>query len=401
MATVTVIFNEKKVTKSGEVPIWLRIIKDRKPKYIALGIKIHSKYWDSKKNKVRKSHQNSKYLNNFIAQKVAEAEAVSLELEAASKYTTPIEIKSAVMGTSLASYYKFAQASIDKNLRMGKIKMSNNEKYALKKLKNFVPENDLLFFDITYQFLKKYEESLKKIKNKTNTIFSDLKIIRKHFNEAEKEGLIPRVKNPFLTFRIKTASIEKSYLTEAEIKTLADKKLDPTKRIYHSRNLYIFACYTGGIRFSDLIKLKWSNYDGEHLTLITGKTTKKLIIKVPNKAIDILNLYKTSDSNPTDYIFPLLKNDVDYSDPEVLFKAIQINNAIVNDNLKTLAVSCKFKKHIHFHTSRHTFATVALKKGMRLEYVSKLMTHSTIKTTEIYAKIVNEELDKAMDIFND
>jgi len=180
-----------------------------------------------------------------------------------------------------------------------------------------------------------------------------------------------------------------------------DKKLDPTKRIYHSRNLYIFACYTGGIRFSDLIKLKWSNYDGEHLTLITGKTTKKLIIKVPNKAIDILNLYKTSDSNPTDYIFPLLKNDVDYSDPEVLFKAIQINNAIVNDNLKTLAVSCKFKKHIHFHTSRHTFATVALKKGMRLEYVSKLMTHSTIKTTEIYAKIVNEELDKAMDIFND
>jgi len=54
-----------------------------------------------------------------------------------------------------------------------------------------------------------------------------------------------------------------------------------------------------------------------------------------------------------------------------------------------------------FHSSRHTFATIALKKGMRIEYVSKILDHTNISTTQIYAKIINKELDKAMEIMND
>jgi site-specific recombinase XerD len=68
--------------------------------------------------------------------------------------------------------------------------------------------------------------------------------------------------------------------------------------------------------------------------------------------------------------------------------------------LKIIAAKAGIEKHISFHSSRHTFATRALKKGMRIEYVSKLMGHTNLKTTQIYAKIVNEELDKAMDVFN-
>ena len=56
-------------------------------------------------------------------------------------------------------------------------------------------------------------------------------------------------------------------------------------------------------------------------------------------------------------------------------------------------------KHIHFHASRHTFATRALKNGMRIEYVSRLLGHESIKTTQIYAKIVNHDLDDAMDMY--
>jgi site-specific recombinase XerD len=60
----------------------------------------------------------------------------------------------------------------------------------------------------------------------------------------------------------------------------------------------------------------------------------------------------------------------------------------------------EIEKNISFHTSRHTFATLALKKGMRIEHVSKILGHATIKETQIYAKIVNEDLDLAMDLFN-
>ena len=64
------------------------------------------------------------------------------------------------------------------------------------------------------------------------------------------------------------------------------------------------------------------------------------------------------------------------------------------------AIKAKIKKRLYFHTSRHTFATRALRKGMRMEYASKIMGYSNLKTTQMYAKVVNEELDKAMDVFN-
>ena len=75
--------------------------------------------------------------------------------------------------------------------------------------------------------------------------------------------------------------------------------------------------------------------------------------------------------------------------------------AYINANLRTIAKEAGISHKLNFHTSRHTFATRALQKGIRIEYVSKLMVHSSIKTTQIYTKIINDELDKAMDVFND
>src|SRR5204862_333077 len=84
---------------------------------------------------------------------------------------------------------------------------------------------------------------------------------------------------------------------------------------------------------------------------------------------------------------------VDYSSPEVLFNAISSHTAYVNKNLKEIAKKADIEKHISFHSSRHTWATRALQKGMRIEHVSKLMGHSSLKTTMIYTKIENEELE--------
>ncbi len=92
---------------------------------------------------------------------------------------------------------------------------------------------------------------------------------------------------------------------------------------------------------------------------------------------------------------------IDYSDPVLLFKAISSNTAYTNKNLKMIADKAEINKNISFHSSRHTWATRALRKGMRIEYVSKLMGHSTIKTTQVYTKIVNSELDNAMNVFDE
>ena len=65
-----------------------------------------------------------------------------------------------------------------------------------------------------------------------------------------------------------------------------------------------------------------------------------------------------------------------------------------------MAKKAKIHKNISFHTARHSWAVRALQKGMRIEYVSKLMGHASVTHTEVYAKILNQDLDKAMEVFN-
>jgi site-specific recombinase XerD len=404
MSSVSILFNERKINKKGEVPIWLRIIKDRKPTYIALGIKIKKEQWNPETEKVRKSHPNAKRINNYIAKRIAKAEDITLKVDEEEVFVTNQKVKDEVMGRSSESFIKYAEKHIQKLSNSGKIGTHNKYYTVIEKLKTYLNNNDLKFGHITVTFLKEYEDHLRDgCSNSVNTIHSNLKAIRKLVNDAVKEGIITMDKNPFYRFKLHTEKSEKHFLTDVELKTLADYPLNPKFKIHHHRNMYVFAAYTGGIRISDCLQIRWKNYDGERLIIRTQKTDDTLSIKVPSRAKQILDSYLKPETKPNDYIFPFLKSDVDYTklDPKVIFKAISSATAYANKDLKTLATACKINKKLHFHTSRHTFATLALKKGMRIEYLSKLLTHHDIKTTQVYAKIVSADLDKAMDIFED
>jgi integrase/recombinase XerD len=401
MATTKIILKTEKAKTNGEIPIYLRIIKDRKAKFISLGVSIHPKHWNEKENTVRKSHPNSAYMNNFLAQKIADAQKVSLEMESKSKYVTPKKIKQAITGKTTEQFIPYAEryyASLEKKGRIGTyIKY----KATVSKLKEYVGKSDFKFDDINIYFLKKYEDYMRdELKNAPNTIHSNMKIIRRIINEAINDDIFPPEKNPFLKYKLKWTNTEKAFLSEDELKALADLPLNPGSMKYHHRNIYVFAAYAGGIRISDICKLRWENFDGEHILLNTTKTNSVVSIKLPNKALEIIELYRQSDQQPTHFIFPFLDNKINYSDPKSLHRAISGITAYTNKDLKAMATDAGINQHLHFHTSRHTWATRALRKGMRIEYVSKLMGHSSIKTTQVYAKIVNEELDKAMDVFN-
>jgi integrase/recombinase XerD len=401
MSTVALIFNENKINKKGEVPLWLRITKDRKSKYIAIGVRLKKEHWDEDKMKVRKGHPNCQRLNNFIAQKIADAEGVALDMETSKKYSNVKKVKDAITGRSSESFIKYADNYLKKAAETNKYGTIKKSTSIIKKLKDYLDQKDMTFDEFDIDFIKQYETHLRAEKNCTNTINNNLKEFRKLFNLAVSEGVVKIDKNPFIGYKLHTEKTEKNFLTDKELEAIENVKLEPHHKINHHRNLYVFAAYTGGIRISDLFQLKWKNYDGERIVIRTKKTNDILSIKVPDKAKAILNFYDVEDSEPEHFIFPFLKNDVDYSDPAVLHQAISSATAYTNKDLDILAKRLKINKHVHFHTSRHTFATRALRKGMRIEYVSKLMSHTNLRTTQVYAKIVNEELDKAMDIFNE
>ncbi len=250
--------------------------------------------------------------------------------------------------------------------------------------------------------MAKYERYLKgTIKIKTNTIHKHLKFFRKLFNDALRLDLIEYQHNPFPKYKLKLEKTSRQFLDEDELKVIEDVQTLPGERMDLHKKMFIFASYTGGLRVSDVLKLRWQNFDGSHIHIAIHKTKLQLSMKLPNKAIEIINEFHSKKSKPTHFIFPMLENDVDLNDPQTSYNQISSATAYINKNLKLLAEKAEVEKPLSFHISRHTWATRALKKGVSIDKVSKILGHAQLRETQIYAKIVNSELDKAMDVFND
>lgn len=206
--------------------------------------------------------------------------------------------------------------------------------------------------------------------------------------------------NPFLKMTLKTETTKRSYLLEDEVKLIEELDLSKTPGYKLTRDMFIFACYSGGVRISDLLVLRWRDISEGRLLISMKKTGGTQMVKLPQKALEILELYHTDQSTLESFIFPYVTSDKDIDTPLKLHDYVGKKTSLCNKNLKEIADLAKIAKKITFHVSRHSFATIALRKGMRIEYVSKLLGHSDLKETQIYAKVINEELDKAMDVFN-
>jgi len=240
---------------------------------------------------------------------------------------------------------------------------------------------------------------LQKLGNSNNTIHSNLKVFKMLCNKAVKEGVIELQNNPFTRFNFKWENVEKIFLTEEEVLAIQKVELKADSVMNIHKDLFVFASFTGGIRVSDLLTLRWEDFDGVNLRLFVLKTKSHLSIKVPNIALKILKKYR-KENQTTGYIFPILDEELNSSAQDVLKRQISAKTALINKNLKIIAGKANIVKRVSVHTSRHTFGTLALKKGMNIAHVSKLMAHSNIATTMAYAKIVNKDLDDAMDVFN-
>ncbi|HEY6438265.1 MAG TPA: tyrosine-type recombinase/integrase, partial [Ignavibacteriaceae bacterium] len=127
--------------------------------------------------------------------------------------------------------------------------------------------------------------------------------------------------------------------------------------------------------------------------------------KTQKKLNDYRNLPQSKNCetliDPDSFVFPLLHVLPDETDRTKIHNAISSATAYTNKDLKKLRVRAGLNRHFSFHSARHSCAVTALQKGMRIEYVSRLMGHASVKNTEIYAKILDCELDKAMEIFSE
>lgn len=401
MASVAIVFRKDKINSDGIAPIHFRIIKNRKVNYIASTLMIHKDHWDKKKSKVKKGVKNSARMNAFLSHKSAELQDKVLEQETMNKGLTTCQLKQHIYGMDPLDFYSFAKTACETYLRAGQIGTYDKNRSVIEKLKEFTAQKDIFFQDITPEFLHKYETYCQITwKNKVNTIHKDMKFIRKLFNDAYRLGKIEHSQIPFNKYQMKTEKTHRTFLTSDELTLFENVKVTPCTRMALHKDMFIFASYAGGLRVSDVLKLKWENFDGVHVSISIHKTKTQLSVLLPKKALDIIAKYRPEEVDPSHFIFPQLDNELKLKDPIAVDLEISRATAYINKNLKLLAKKAKITKHISFHISRHTWATQALQKGISIDKVSKLMGHADISETQIYAKIVNEELDKAMRAFD-
>ena len=193
-------------------------------------------------------------------------------------------------------------------------------------------------------------------------------VMKAHYN-----GLIPR--NPFAQFHISPNVKEREYLTEDELKAVMTHEF-ANKKLAYIRDLFVFASFTA-LSFVDIQELTYDDIvevNGEKWILSKRHKTKvPFQVKLLDIPLQIIERYRPQQEN--NLVFP------------------NLNYWSVCKPLKKMIKECGINKSISFHCSRHGFATLALSKGMPIESVSRVLGHTNIVTTQLYAKITIQKID--------
>lgn len=277
-----------------------------------------------------------------------------------------------------ASFVKFFKSVMEEKQRS--ITQSNGSIWdgCFKQFLKYHPEQDLSFENLTPEFIDGFKDFLQNkartkssrslSKNTASTYFNKLRAV---INLAYDKGIIN--KNPLQQVSgIKAENNKREYLDIEELKRLAKTEC----RYPDLKNAFLFSCLTG-LRWSDCNKLTWAEvqeFDGGHRIIFHQQKTKGLqYLDISAQAYGLLGEKKAGR------VFTGLR----YS-------------AYMNTELLRWCMAAGITKHITFHAGRHTFAVTQLTKGTDIYTVSKLLGHSEIKTTQVYADIIDQNRKLAM-----
>lgn len=258
----------------------------------------------------------------------------------------------------------FKNACIDKN--------HDTYDLALKKLKLFYPGKTLPFKAITIEFLDDFKKFLLQTLT-ANASFTYLIRLQIVWNIAMKKGITDR--NPFATFtKPKRNNPKREFLTHDEVKLLAETKVPFNTDV---KQAFLFCCFTG-LRISDVKKLQWTDINNNAIHIRQTKSpTEALVIPLSETALHILEA--RDKTNKRDKVFNKMPSD-----------------SLSNYYLKQWAELAKLDKRLHWHSSRHTFATMHITFGTDIYTLSKLMGHADIAQTQIYSKVVDAKKVEAI-----
>ena len=371
------------------LPIYLRIIVDRKKTEISLNKYILPKDWDYDSQRTKKNvninEQLSSYENDIYE--------ITKRLKKEKKTITASLIKNLLtqkdkLDASLIDFFGIYITRLEKagEIKDGSISRYKDTKaYLIDFLLKEKKLQDILIENIDYKFLSDFDVWM--LNQKVNDIKTlERNTINKHHSRfrtiiirAMKEGYI--FKNPYNHLKLKYTPSKRTYLTDEELNKLINHSLGGNESLITIRDIFIFSVYTG-LRFEDAQQLNINQIiedkEGKfHISISQEKTNEPVIIPLFQPAVDLIKKYNNSERKIRGKVLP------------------KISNQKLNAYLKVIADLVGLEKTLSHHVARHTCATtILLSNGVPIEAVGKWLGHNSIKTTQIYAKISNQYLQQ-------
>ena len=389
-STFSVLFfiRRDKKRNDGTCPILCRITIDGIESRFNTKVYVHDSRWDVNANKVSGIKPDSRNLNARLDDIKASLHRIYHDLQRFD-IVTPEKIKGEFLGLDESGetiLKLFDKHNEDVASMVGISKSAATlQKYNVtrKHVANFIKKkyrvSDMAVKSINDMFLRDFEVYLLTQERVShNTMAKFMQFFKRIIILARNNGLI--VHDPFANYKIQLKKVDRGYLTEQEMNKIIQKKF-PTKRLEQVRDIFIFSCFTG-LAYIDVKELTKNHirisFDG-NIWIMTKRHKTKVNVNVPLMDIPKKILQKYEGELPDDKILPVLSNQK------------------MNAYLKEIGDVCGITKNLTFHLARHTFATtVTLSKGIPIETVSKMLGHTNIQTTQIYARITNEKISKDM-----
>ncbi|WP_163517029.1 site-specific integrase [Gelidibacter japonicus] len=379
---------------NNKANIYVRITLDGQRVNISLKRKVDITSWDEKLQRATGRGKDARILNQYLNEVQTKIQRIYEQFKSEDRGLNPQMIKARFLGED-KNNLSFQGLIIYYNEKM-QHKLHRNTMAQYKTSQRYMSEfismefnmNDIPLAKLKYSFIVGFESFLRsyiprsgQAKMGNNTAMKHIKRLRRMVTLAYRMEWIDR--DPFVNFKMKIEKKERGFLTMTELQAVEDLT-SAIERLVVVRDLFVFSCYTG-ISYSDIIELTSKNIvsgiDGNPWIMATRtKTGTPFKIPLLPKAGHLIGKYsehvRTCD---TDHLLPKLSNQK------------------LNSYLKEIADLCGIKKNLTFHMARHTFATtVTLSNGVPIETVSKLLGHTKLSTTQIYARVVERKVSDDM-----
>ncbi|MCL6216883.1 site-specific integrase [Zunongwangia pacifica] len=383
--------NEPK--KNGTVAIMGRITIDGKAASFSTKLEITPSNWDLKHGRVPGKSKQALSTNTKLDNIRLRIDKHYEELLKYDGFVTPQKLKLSFLGVGIMedAILKVFQAHNDDFAKMvakRERSQSTHNKYKIvyNHLAEFIKlrylREDMAFKELTSDFIREFDFYLRVDKECThNTVWVYTMPVLRIVELAIKKGMIRN--NPFEDYEITMKEADRGFLLKGDVEKIMLCQL-PKKRYELVRDLFVFSCFTG-LSYADIKKLKRNNiqnfFDGHQWVISRRKKTdvssNVRLLEIPKKIIE-----KYFGTTRNEFVFPVP------------------SNATCNNHITRIMAIAEItaEQKVTFHTARHTFATMVLTAGASLESVQKMMGHTNITTTQIYAKILNEKVGMDMDI---